>query len=231
MKYSAQYLVFPTTFHVMQRKIDYLWNRLLAITYLPRGMLAAILSPPPPTATCGPYPLWLYGKAKKIMHLLSKPVDAGSHVAPLPRGPEPPSLILMPCLGLWMLAAMLPPCHVALSPAPLHHYMTQEELHYYFGTSQPRRDHQPHIWFCKSLRSVLQSRRKIAAGQQQGAIRQYPHLLLVVENPKGICQGQRQIFFSLYFCSHNLPMQRTSFPFRNMVHDGINNKKIYLIAL
>ena len=99
------------------------------------------------------------------MHLLSKPVDAGGNVAPCHVALSPPHLILMSCLGLWMLAAMLPPCHVALSPAPRHHYMTQEELHYYFGTSQPRQDDQPRILFCKSLRSVLQSRRKIAAGQ------------------------------------------------------------------
>ena len=26
MKYSAQYLVFPATFHVISRKIDYLWD-------------------------------------------------------------------------------------------------------------------------------------------------------------------------------------------------------------
>jgi hypothetical protein len=45
--------------------------------------------------------------------------------------------------GLVLLVALQAPCLLAgHAPAPLHTYMDQEELHYYFGTSQPRQPHQ-----------------------------------------------------------------------------------------
>jgi hypothetical protein len=67
--------------------------------------------------------------------------------------PEPhanyfsPDLNYLCCVGLWIVAAMLPSSHVAISPAPLHHYMTQAELHYYFGTTQPRYSHRDSILY------------------------------------------------------------------------------------